>query len=391
MPPSRRDRGCSCCPVEVGEVLQVEVLQEALRSLVGSEPFERLMLERARPVVARAGAGEGYLIAGLATSLETPILVVTPGPRESEEVAAGIEAFLGPARVAVLPAWEALPYEGISPSPEVAARRADAVARLREAEGPFALVAPALAAIQGLVPTLGTVPSIELVTGRELAPDALAERLVELGYSRADVVEHRGEFAMRGGVVDVFPGAARRPARLEYLGDQIESMREFSPSSQLSTAAVARVEVPPVRELIADQDLRLRAGLEAMRHVDRFRDGLQRLADGLHAEGSETLAPLIFDHLPPPAELLPPGGWVVLTQAGRTLDRARQAFEEAEGLAEATGWPGPRALLPLDEAIEGRVRLDLSEFTEGIDLEIEHWGTAQGNTAELAQRLRELA
>src|SRR5205823_5393173 len=68
-----------------------------------------------------------------------------------------------------------------------------------------------------------------------------------------------------------------------------------------------------------------------------------------------------------------------------------QAFEEAEALAEAVGWPGPRALFGFDEAVGGGVRVHLSEFTEGLDLGTRHWGTAQGNAAELAPRLRSLA
>ena len=126
------------------------------------------------------------------------MLAVAPGPHEADALAADLEAFLGPERVASLPAWEALPYEGISPAPDVAARRATAVAHLREAKGAFVLVAPVLAAMQGLIPTLGATPPLQLVAGLELPPDALAERLVELGYARADVVEHRGEFAVRG-------------------------------------------------------------------------------------------------------------------------------------------------------------------------------------------------
>ncbi len=97
-------------------------------------------------------------------------------------------------------------------------------------------------------------------------------RLVDLGYSRADIVEHRGEFAVRGGVVDVFPGTARRPVRLEFWGDEIESLREFVPSTQLSTDKVASADVPPVRELIPDEDSacpRPRTGTRPRRSVRR--------------------------------------------------------------------------------------------------------------------------
>jgi transcription-repair coupling factor (superfamily II helicase) len=315
---------------------------------------------------------------------------VAAGPREAEPLVHGVEAWLGPDRVGYLAPWEALPYEGMSPSPEVAARRADAVRRLRAAEGPFVLVTTGLAAMQGLVPTLGRIEPTELAAGLDLPPDVLADRLVALGYVRSDVVEHRGEFAVRGGVVDVFPGTARRPARLEFWGDEIESIREFSASTQLSSGPARRVLVPPVRELIVDDEVRERAAALAPRHLDRFRDGLQRIADGLHAEGMESFAPLLFEVLPTPAELLPAGAWVVLAQARRTIDRARQAFEEAAALAEATRWPGPPALRPLDEALGTSTRLHLTEFTEGIDLGLSSWGSAQGNPAELAQRAEDL-
>jgi transcription-repair coupling factor (superfamily II helicase) len=365
-------------------------LRETLDVVVGSEPFERLLLERARPIVAHAGAGEAMVVAALAHALDGPVMAVAAGPREAEVVAADVEAFLGPDRVAMLPAWEALPYEGISPAPEVASRRDEAVRRLRAASGLFVLVAPALAAMQGLIPTLGSVAPNQLVAGRELPPDDLAERLVDLGYSRVDVVEHRGEFAVRGGVVDVFPGTARRPVRVEYWGDEIESLREFVPSTQLSTVKVASADVGPVRELVPDVELRARA-LEAARDApERFADGLVRLADGLFVEGAETLAPFMFDHLPPPAELLPEGGWTVVLQAERTLDRARQAVGEADALAEAVGWPAELVLHDLDEALGDRVQLRLTEFAQGLDLGTESWGSAEGNAPELAERLRDL-
>jgi transcription-repair coupling factor (superfamily II helicase) len=366
-------------------------LGDTLDVLVRSEQFERLLLERARPIVGRAEAGEDFVVAGLATALEVPLLAVAPGPREAEALAADLEAFLGADRVALLPAWEALPYEGISPAPEVAARRSAAVACVREAKGAFVLVAPALAAMHGLIPTLGIEPPLQLAAGLELAPDALAERLVDLGYARADVVEHRGEFAVRGGVVDVFPGTGRRPLRLDYWGDEVESIREFVPSTQLSTDRVALAEVPATRELIPDDALRDRAEVVAADAPERFADQLRRLADGLFVEGAETLAPFLFDRLPTPAELLPEGGWVVLTHAHRTEDRARAAYVEAEALAEAAGWPAARVLRQLDDALGTHVRLHLTEFAEGLDLGISGWGTAQGNAAELAERATDLA
>jgi transcription-repair coupling factor (superfamily II helicase) len=369
----------------------VSVFDELLDDLIASEPFERLLLERARPVVAHAAAGRGFLLAAFARAIEAPVLAIAPGPREAEELALEVGAFLGVARVAEFPAWEALPYEGISPSPEISARRAEAARAVRHADGPFVVVAPAIAAMQVLAPTLGEAEPLSLEAGAQLAPDDLAERLVALGYVRADVVEHRGEFAMRGGLVDVFPGTARRPVRVDYNGNEIETVREFVPATQLSSGSVEATIVGPVRELIPTPELLERAASLASRHTGRVGDWLARFADGLHFEGMESLAPLLHDRTSTIAGLLPSGSWVVHVQARRTDDRARQSLEEAEALAEGTEWRGPPAILSLEDAAGDRPVLQLSEFAEGIDLGLADWGTAAGNAPELGTRLAELA
>src|SRR3954468_20998381 len=124
--------------------------------MISSPPFERLLLERVRPVVAHAEAGHDVLVAALARGLDAPVLAVTPGPHEAESMAEGVAAFFGEDRVALFPAWESLPYEGISPAAEVAARRAQAAAAARAAKGAFVLLMPAHAAGQTIAPALGT-------------------------------------------------------------------------------------------------------------------------------------------------------------------------------------------------------------------------------------------
>jgi transcription-repair coupling factor (superfamily II helicase) len=257
--------------------------------------------------------------------------------------------------VALFPAWESLPYEGISPAPEIAARRAAAARAMRGVvSGAFVVVAPALAAIQGIPPDLGAHEPLVVSKGATVAPDALAERLVALGYTRADVVEHRGEFAVRGGTLDVFPGVARRPVRAEFWGDDVDSLREFSAATQLSTSSVDRALIDPVRVLLPTAEVRERAERAAPRHLGRFRDGLARLGEGLEFEGMETLAGLVYEHLEPPVSLLPRGAWVVLSPGRRVADRAGRVAEEAAALAAATQWPAAPFVTALDEAVGGR-------------------------------------
>jgi transcription-repair coupling factor (superfamily II helicase) len=185
---------------------------------------------------------------------------------------------------------------------------------------------------------------------------------------------HRGEFAVRGGIVDVYAGTAERPVRLEYLGDEIERMRSFSPASQTSSGSADRVLVFPVRELLPDEELRERARDALPRQMGVLRDALERISEGLYFEGMEQAAPLLFDHMPVLADSLPDGGWILLSQARRTLDRATDLVREARSLGEAMGWPAASPLAPASEALVGRPRVDLTEFAEGTDLGVSGWG-----------------
>src|SRR5207245_2373057 len=141
--------------------------------------------------------------------------------------------------------------------------------------------------------------------------------------------------AVRGGIVDVFPATARRPVRAELLGDEIESVREFAPGTQLSTGAVDRVEIHPCRELVVDRDARRRAE-RALDHPSirgQYRSLLERLVDGLTFEGMEQAIPLLYERLPFPADLLPASAHVVVAQARLTVDRAARVVAEADALA----------------------------------------------------------
>ena len=231
-------------------------LREALETFVASEPFERLLLAQ-RAADPGPGRGRRGLRRGGAGGRRwtSPILAVAPGPHEAEALAADLEAFL-PGAVALLPGVGGAAVRGDLAGAGGAARRAAAIRDLRAAHGRIVLVAPVLAAMQGLIPTLGTMPALELVAGRDLAPDDLAERLVDLGYLRTDLVEHRGEFAVRGGVWTCSP--ASRGGRSGWSTGATRSRR--CASSRPARSSRPRVSAPctsgPVRELIPDDAVR---------------------------------------------------------------------------------------------------------------------------------------
>ena len=113
----------------------------------------------------------------------------------------------------------------------------------------------------------------------------------------------------------MFPSTARRPARADYWGEEIESFREFSPATQLSTQKLGAVEVHPARELLPSADVRRRAEEALPRYRGHYRALLEQLSAGLVFEGMEQALPLIFDRLPSFTDLLPAQGWVVVASA----------------------------------------------------------------------------
>jgi transcription-repair coupling factor (superfamily II helicase) len=281
----------------------------------------------------------------------SPLLVLTPRTSDAEAVADGLSGFLGEERVAVFPAWETLPHERLSPQPRTVGRRLAVLDRLCHPEAHdeplLAIVAPVRAALQPMDPELAGQRPIEL-TPRWVGFDRLVEGLAALGYSRTPQVEARGEFAVRGGIVDVFPTAADHAVRLEFWGDDVESLRTFSVGDQRSTDPRERVVVDPARELVLDDPLRVRAR-DRITDWPELTESLDKLADGQTFEGAESLALLLRDRPALIADFLPANAGLALLDPMLLEDRAAKLREEAEILADtawhtaASGGPAPVA------------------------------------------------
>jgi transcription-repair coupling factor (superfamily II helicase) len=280
-----------------------------------------------------------------------PLLVLTPRTSDAEAVADGLSGFLGEGRVAVFPAWETLPHERLSPQPRTVGRRLAVLDRLchpnAHDEPLLAIVAPVRAALQPMDPELAGQRPIEL-TSRWDGFDRLVEGLAALGYSRTPQVEARGEFAVRGGIIDVFPTAGDHAVRVEFWGDDVESLRTFSVGDQRSTDPVERIVVDPARELVLDDELRVRAR-ERITDWPELTETLDKLADGQTFEGAESLALLLRDRPALFADFLPADAGLALLDPMLLQDRAVKLREEAEILADtawhtaASGGPSPVA------------------------------------------------
>ncbi len=266
-----------------------------------------------------------------------PLFVVVPRTSDAQALADGLSAYLGDAAVALFPAWETLPQERLSPQPRAVGRRLEVLDRLvgDDTDGLLAVVAPVRAALQPMDRRLAARRAVHLTPG-PLGYDRFVDTLVELGYEARPQVEARGEFAVRGGIVDVFPAAADQAVRVEFFGDDIDSLRGFAVADQRSTGALDEVAVGPAREVVVDDDLRRRARA-AIGRWPHLADELERLAEGELFEGVEALATLLADDVVTLADLLPDGAGIALIDPVLLAERARVLTEEADALAP-TAW-----------------------------------------------------
>ncbi|HWC15265.1 MAG TPA: transcription-repair coupling factor [Actinomycetota bacterium] len=325
-----------------------------------------------------------YLLAALIRHLAEPLLVVTARIEEAEHIARDIQAFVGAGGAEVFPGWEVLPGEPMSPSIETMGRRLDVLARLERGEV-FAVVATAQSATQLVARPPGELDLIELGAGGTLDLDEIAGRLVEMGYERNYVVERRGEFAIRGGILDVFPPAMDRPLRAELWGDEISSLRRFALSSQRSLDDVEAARISPCRELRADPRTVERAAELARDHDD---PALAQLADGVIEPGAERLLPLLTEGLAPLGSFFR-APTVVVLEPKRVRDRADEVMEQVTEWTAAAGVDGEH-YRPLDDSLRGASRaLWWSSFLEetGSNVAADTWAATAGKPAELAERL----
>jgi transcription-repair coupling factor (superfamily II helicase) len=282
------------------------------------------------------------------------VLMVTATEREAEDLTAALTSLLDPAGVAAFPAWETLPHERLSPRSDTVGQRLAVLRRLAHgdpddpAAGPLqVVVAPVRAVLQPLVSGLGDLEPVRLRTQDEAELDDVVRRLVEAGYDRVDLVEKRGEIAVRGGILDVFPSTEEHPLRVEFWGDQVEEIRYFKAADQRSLEVAAEgLWAPPCRELPLTESVRERAK-ELARAPPARAEGRTPIADGAAVEGMEAFAPVLADRMELLLDVLPEKSSVVVCDPERIRTRAAelvstgQEFLEASWVNAAAGGEAP--------------------------------------------------
>ncbi|MGH3795434.1 MAG: transcription-repair coupling factor [Pseudonocardiaceae bacterium] len=329
-----------------------------------------------------------------------PVLAITATDREASELTAELADLLGDGLVADLPSWETLPHERLSPRADTVGRRVAVLRRLAHPEDDPAapslrvVVATVRSLIQPMISGLGETPPVRLRVGEEHDFDGVLTRLTDLAYSRVDMVDRRGEFAVRGGIIDVFPPTAAHPLRVEFWGDEVSEIRSFAVADQRTLQPADELYAPPCRELLLTDAVRGRAA-ELAAHAPPGPVGelLEKVAAGVPAEGMESLIPVLagaeLQLLP---DVMPRGTHVLLADPERIRTRAAdlvrtgEEFLEASWMVAAGGGSAPVDVAALDlSASAYRGLREVTEHAHDIGLA---WWTLSPLTTDTEGPLR---
>ncbi len=355
-------------------------------------------------------AAGAYVLSRLFQKLRRPFLVVTPNTAVHEVFFKDL-AFFFPereregaaswSRLLLFPAHEVLPFKELSFDTEVSCARIGAAYQAYTSREPWILVAPAAALRQKLPPPARLREALlYAVAGETLEREIFVRNLLEGGYERRPVVEERGEFSVRGGVIDLFPPLYSQPVRLEFWGDEVESLRFFEPASQRSQGTLEEVLVLPASEVILDGPAREHALSRRKRRQDpQFWQNVQlgrhfpRIER--HIEDFYDRPQTLWDYLPPDTVVVE---WDPLNLAQDLRKLEEQAAAEPQGWLDETSWEERRRgfavvscpLLPLGLAEEGGDFFFQVEGNEGLAQELAETGAEAGRLIPaLAGRLEE--
>jgi transcription-repair coupling factor (superfamily II helicase) len=297
------------------------------------------------------GASAALAIAEFSRQLDAPLLVLADDPRHADQLTAELRFFAGddiPIRHFV--EWETLPWDSFSPHQDIISQRLTVLAELPSMQSGV-IVASAPTLLQRLPPIdYVAARSLSLQTGQVVSHDAFTESLAAAGYLRVPQVTEHGEFAVRGSLIDVFPMGSDQPVRIDFLDDEIESLRFFSPESQLSGGTIESLDLLPAREVPLDD-----AGIRDFRarYRERFEGQPARsrvyrdVSDGIAHGGIEYYLPLFFDRTAGLAEYLPENCTIVLPDS---LDQLlAKTWAEIEERHELCSLDPERPVLDVEE------------------------------------------
>ena len=268
-------------------------------------------------------------------SQDRPLLVITSSSRSSEDLVNELRELNN--NVLEFPAWETLPHERLSPRSDTVARRIQTLYELEKKQQVFPIVVtPVRGAIHRIIATLGKSELLAIEIGKEQSLDDLVRHLSALAYTRIDLVERRGEFAVRGGIVDLFLPLSDYPIRIDFFGDEIEDMSFFEVADQRTfKPVVGAIEIYPCCELLLNTQMKHRA-IELQDSLPAAAELLEKISEGISFEGMESLIPLLIDETETILARMPANTQVVFIDEERIKSRAADLLATNEEFLNAS-------------------------------------------------------
>ncbi|MEO8162489.1 MAG: transcription-repair coupling factor [Ilumatobacteraceae bacterium] len=379
------------------------MLPSVIATIASDEPGLRASIGN-NSMLACAQNARATVIAGLAQrSPSTTLIIATATGTDAAQLHDDLIQFFGPNEALLFPAWETLPFERVSPNVETMGRRLEVLWRLQGSLRPRVVVGGTRALLQKLGSNARTVDPIIVHPGDQIDADSLLGRLVNEGYRREELVEHRGEVSRRGSIIDIFPSTADTPVRIDLWGDEVDRLTSFNVNDQRSTEDLTEAVIFAARELQLDERTRELAR-DLVASEPWGREHWDRLSDGAIFDGMESWLPWLVDEELLLTDLLDSRSRLVLIDPRRMRDRARDLLAEEDDLARALAstWARdaeksfPRLHSEIDHLLaqsQSLHALSIVAPAEALDIptvQSSGWGPITGDAEATARRIMQL-
>ena len=306
-----------------------------LSGLLGSSKafFIASLLGKGFPPLSPSMRGIKGEVAPTTNSEPRTVLIITPTQEEAENFTKDINFFLGKKTAFFYPSWEILPFESQSPHPDIIAARIDILHKLAHGHHNI-IVTTSSAIMQRVIPKGVLISSVQrFEVGMEVNRDEILQRLLQIGYSRTGLVEEKGEMRVAGGILDIFPPSYSAPVRIEFFGDEIESIRTFDSATQRSKEDLKEAVILPAKEIIFSKNVnemaldKLRKRADELELPKDVRESISdRIRDGLVFAGIDFLSPLFYERLDTLFDYLPKDCLLFLNNLNE-IEEAGRGFE----------------------------------------------------------------
>jgi len=329
------------------------------------DAFSHIKIDQSTQHLAAIPSATGLLLAQ--RSLTSPLLVVCSSSRRASEIIDELDTYLGIGSAVEFDPWETLPHEKLSPKSDTVAKRVKMLSNLSTHK---IIITSVRALIQPINQAITQIELPTLSKNKKISMQALIENLELFGYNRTDLVERRGDYAVRGGILDLFLPDADHPVRIDFFGDEIDELLFFTVADQRTFEEVAEILVVyPCREILLTDDVKKRAAyLES--EFPQVSEMAHKLAQGIYVDGMESLLGALSGELVSLIDLLPEGYEVITLDSPRIRSRAldlimtNKEFLEASWSSAAMGADAP---IDLSEQLErgGYFELDTLAGSQG--------------------------